>query len=106
VLQPQAHHEALQQTRRVQETSDFWEKYAKRSGIEGTISQAVRVCDLRRSRYIGLVKSRLQFIATATAINLHRLFDWLMEDPCAETRTSAFARLAPDPSLLAVSWRF
>lgn len=106
VLQPQAHHEALQQARRAQETSDFWKRYAKRSGIEGTISQAVRVCDLRRSRYTGLGKAHLQFIATATAINLHRLFDWLMEVPRAETRTSTFARLAPDPALLAASWRF
>lgn len=106
VLQPQAHHEALKQARQAQETSEFWKNYAKRSGIEGTISQAGRVCDLRRSRYIGLAKTRLQMMATAAAINLHRLFDWLSEVPRAATRTSSFATLAPDPSLLAASWRF
>ena len=106
VLQPQLQHEALQQNRQAQQGSDFWKRYAKRSGIEGTISQAVRVCDLRRSRYIGQAKTRLQVIATATAINLYRLFDWLMEIPRSVTRISPFARLAPDPSLVAASWRF
>jgi len=33
---------------------EFKERYAKRSGIEGTISQGVRAFDLRVSRYLGL----------------------------------------------------
>jgi transposase len=105
VLQPQAHHEALQQVRRTQETPEFRKRYAKRSGIEGTISQGTRAFDLRRSRYIGLVKTRLQMIATATAINLHRLFDWWTGVPRAVTRISSFARLAPEPALLLTTWR-
>lgn len=105
VLQPQAQHEALQHLRKAQETPDFWKKYAKRSGIEGTISQAVRAYDLRRSRYLGLAKTHLQMLATATAINFHRVYDWLTEVPRALTRVSAFASLAPDPSLVPTGWR-
>lgn len=106
VLHPQAQHEALQQRRKAQQTAAFWHTYAKRSGIEGTISQAVRRCDLRRSRYVGCAKTHLQLMATATALNFHRLFDWLTQVPRALTRTSPFARLAPDPALVTSSWRF
>lgn len=105
VLRPREQHEVLQQVRRLQETPAFRKRYAKRSGIEGTLSQGTRAFDLRRSRYIGLVKTRLQVIATATAINLHRLFDWWTEVPRAVTRISSFARLAPEPALIASSWR-
>lgn len=106
VLQPQAQHEALQQRRNAQQTAAFWQIYAKRSGIEGTISQAIHRCDLRRSRYVGRAKTHLQLIATATALNFHRLFDWLAQVPRALTRSSPFARLAPDPALATTSWRF
>jgi transposase len=106
VLLPQAQHEALQQVRKAQTTSEFRKAYAKRSGIEGTISQAVRAYELRRARYIGLAKTHLQMLATAVAINLHRLFDWLSEVPRSITRVSRFAGLAPDPALVPVGWRF
>jgi transposase len=105
VLRPLAQHEALQQNRKAQTTREFWQRYAKRSGIEGTISQGVRAFDMRRTRYVGLAKAALQNIATAAAINLHRLFDWLEGVPCALTRVSRFAQLAPDPSLVPTGWR-
>lgn len=105
VLQPREQHEALQRVRRAQVTPEFRKRYAKRSGIEGTISQGTRAFDLRQSRYVGLVKTRLQMIATATAINLHRLFDWWTEVPRTVTRISSFARLAPEPALISSSWR-
>ena len=101
---PQEQYLALQQVRKEQGTRAFWDKYARRSGIEGTISQAVRSYDLRYARYIGLGKTNLQIVATATAINLHHLFDWWQHKPRASTKTSAFARLAPSPSLLASPW--
>ncbi len=101
---PQEQHAALQQVRKEQNTQAFWNKYAQRSGIEGTFSQAVRGYELRWARYIGIAKTILQMTATATAINLHRLFDWWQHKPRAKTRTSAFARLAPSPSLLAPAW--
>jgi transposase len=101
---PQEQHEALQRVRKAQNARRFWEKYAQRCGIEGTFSQAVRGYELRIARYIGLAKTNLQMIATATAINLHRLFDWWQHRPRAKTRISAFAKLAPSPSLLPPAW--
>lgn len=87
-------HEALQATRQRQTTEAFKEQYAKRAGIEGTISQAVRGADLRRSRYLGLAKTHLQNLITAAALNLQRVADWLAERPLAQTRRSPFAALA------------
>ena len=64
------------------------------SGVEGTLSQGVRGFGLRHCRYIGLVKVHLQHVATAAAINIYRISDWLGNVPHAATRTSRFARLA------------
>lgn len=101
---PREQHEALQRVRQEQNSQAFWQKYAQRCGIEGTISQAVRRYELRFARYIGLAKTNLQMTATAAAINLHRLFDWWQHRPRALTRISAFAKLAPSPSLLTPAW--
>ena len=65
-----------------------------RAGIEGTISQGVRKMGLRKSRYIGLPRTRLQHLATAAAINLFRVFDWLSGDRPIETPVPAFVALA------------
>jgi transposase len=92
-VRPQEQHEALIQRRARQETIEFKEAYARRAGIEGSISQGVRSCDIRHARYAGLPKTRLQHLATASAINLLRVSDWLDETPRAQTRQSAFARL-------------
>jgi hypothetical protein len=55
------------------------------------------VMHLRRARYIGLAKTHLQHVLTATAINLVRLGAWLASEPLARTRVSAFARLMAEP---------
>jgi transposase len=101
---PQAEYTALQHARQAQDTPEFRVMYAQRAGIEGTISQAVRGFEMRGTRYIGLAKTHLQMIATAVAINLHRLFDWWEEKPRARTRISPFAQLAPDSAGQALSW--
>jgi len=93
-LHPRPEHEALQQRRLFQKTAEFKQRYDARAGIEGTISQAVRVTDLRRSRYIGLTKTHLQQLLCAAAINLYRMVNYLAELPIAHTRTSTFATLA------------
>jgi transposase len=93
-LRPQAQHLAIQQRRREQNTPAFQQTYAKRAGIEGTLSQAVRTTGLRRTRYIGLAKTALHHTLAAAALNLYRITDWLAERPLAATRTSAFSRLA------------
>lgn len=80
--------------RRQQETSkEFTQLYAKRAGIEGTISQGIRTMGLRRSRYIGQEKTHLQHLATAAALNLVRGMAWVEGIPHAQTRRSSFARL-------------
>ncbi len=40
---------------------------------KGTHSQGVRRCDLRQARYLGIVKTHLQQILTAVALNLIRI---------------------------------
>ena len=61
--------------------------------MEGTHSQGVRRCGLRRSRYIGLAKTHLQHVFTAAALNFVRVAEWLAETPLAETRKSPFLKL-------------
>jgi hypothetical protein len=55
-----AHHEALQQRRREQQSPEFELRMHQRNAIEGTISELVRGHGLRRSRYKGLAKVDLQ----------------------------------------------
>jgi transposase len=87
-------HEALHTRRQEQHTADFKQRYKRRAGIEGTLSQGVRHCGLRRARYRGLAKTHLQHIATAAAINLMRLVQWLAGDAPTTTRCTRFAKLA------------
>lgn len=94
-LHPRAVHEALQTARTEQETDQFKQCYAKRSGVEGTISQTVVSLGMRRSRYVGMAPTHLHHVLTATAANLIRLAHWWHEQPRAATRRSAFAALAP-----------
>lgn len=93
-FKPKAEFEVLQWARQREHTQEFKERYAKRAGIEGTISQGTRSFGLRRSRYIGQAKTHLQHILIAVAINLARFVDWINEVPRAATPTSAFAALA------------
>ena len=50
---------------------------------------------MRRSRYVGLAKTHLQYVFIAAAMNLSRIVNWLHEEPLAQTRRAAFARLIP-----------
>jgi transposase len=93
-LKPKAQHKALQAARQRQKTPEFKERYNTRAGVEGTISQGTRSFNLRRSRYIGLDKTRLQHILSAAAMNLTRAVAWMMDVPKAQTRMSHFAALA------------
>jgi transposase len=104
-LQRQAQHEALRQMRRRQESAAFRRLYAKRSGIEGTNSQAVRACDMRPAPYRGLSSTHLQMIATVVAVNLHHTFDRWTGVPHSPTRVSPFAHLAPEMALVSTCWR-
>jgi transposase len=67
--------------------------YARRAGIEGTLSQGVRAFGFRTARYRD--KTHLQHVASAAAINVQRVSDWLDGQTRATTRRSHLARLAP-----------
>jgi transposase len=94
-VRPQAQHEALMRARQREGTAAFRQEYAARAGVEGTVSQAVRRCDLRHARYVGMAKTHLQHVLTAASINFVRAAAWLRETPLARTREAAFLRLSP-----------
>lgn len=94
-LKPRVQYLCLQEARAYQETEAFRERYKKRAGVEGTISQGIRSFGLRRARYVGLTKTHLQHVLTAAAMNLSRAVIWLQEGPKARTRRSPFLALAP-----------
>ena len=96
-LLPRAQHQALQAARERQQNEQFSTQYRARAGIEGTINQGSRIADLHRSRYRGLAKTGLLHILIACALNFLRVAAWLAEEPKAQTRHSAFARLASLP---------
>ena len=90
---PEVQYESQRKIREREKTEEYRKEYQRRSGIEGTISQAVRGFGIRRSRYIGQAKTHLQQIISATAINLVRVNNWLHEVPIAKTRQPAFAKV-------------
>ena len=92
-LRPEAQYKALAKARKRAETAKYQADYALRAGVEGTMSEGVRAHGLRRARYIGLAKTHLQHLMTATAINCKRIHNWLSGVPQAATRTSQFVRL-------------
>jgi transposase len=95
-VRPEAPYEALQAARQREGTDAFAATYAKRAGIEGTISREIRTCRLRRTRYIGLARTRLGHLLTAAALNFLRLGEWFIDLPRAKTRRSPFATLMTD----------
>jgi transposase len=92
-IHPEEHYHALRHARDRAMTLEYKQEYAHRAGIEGTISQAVRTCEVRRSRYPWLSKTALQHLLTATALNLLRMGTWLTGEPLAQTRHARFFSL-------------
>ncbi|WP_172387833.1 IS1182 family transposase [Streptomyces sp. MNP-20] len=86
--------EAQDARRREEQTDEFKDRYAMRAGAEGTISQAVRRSRVRTTPYIGLAKTHLGHVFTATALNLVRLDAWWNGRPLGATRTSHFSQLS------------
>ena len=88
------HQQALEADRiRREKVPGFATAYAKRAGIEGTVSQAVRTCGVRRSRYVGLEKTQLHHPLSAAALNFLRVGEWLSGIEKHKTRCAPFARL-------------
>ena len=92
-LRPKEQYMALQSARSRQQTPEFKKRYHTRAGIEGTLSQGIQACGLRRSRYIGVAKTHLQNTAIATSLNVMRMVSWLLDVPLAKTQKSRFSRL-------------
>ncbi|MFD9378639.1 IS1182 family transposase [Streptomyces sp. NPDC059999] len=88
-------HHALHAARQEQKTDQWKERYQIRAGVEGTISQGIQRCSLRRSRYRGLAKTSLQHQLTGAAINLARINAHLTGQRRAPTRISPYAALRP-----------
>jgi transposase len=95
----QDQYEALQAAQTWSASEEGQQRYQRRAGVEGTLSQGVRAFGLRRTRYCGVAKTHLQHVAIAAAINIDRLVAWLDERPRAQTRTSRFAALVPASAL-------
>ena len=75
------------------QTDEFKELYARRAGIEATISHLIRDCGLRRSRYRSGPKRALHAIFAATALNVRRLLHCLAsENTPRQEGYSAFLR--------------
>lgn len=94
-LRPKELHKTLADARAEQATKTWKTKYALRTGIEGTINQALDVTGLSRARYRGLPKVRLQHAFSATAVNVVRLdAHWNPGQPSFTPRTSRLTLLS------------
>jgi len=74
-----AYYEQLMRDRARAETTDFRKLYRQRAAVEGTISQAVRQCGLRVSRYRGRLKRKFHALMSGTGVNVRR---WVLPAPC------------------------
>jgi transposase len=92
-LRPRDIHEAVAAARAGQTSQDWKDRYAIRAGVEGTIRQATHVTGIRRARYLGLPKTRLEHNAAAAALNLIRLDAWWTGKPLDRTRTTHLQQL-------------
>jgi transposase len=92
-FRPRPVHEAITAAR-AEQAGDAWQRrYRIRAGVEGTIAQATHVTGIRRARYLGLPRTRLEHNTAAAAINLIRLDAWWTGQPLDRTRTTHLQRL-------------
>jgi hypothetical protein len=87
-------HTVLQARRQEQQTEAFQARMKHRNAIEGTQSELVRAHGLRRARYRGLAKTKLQNYFIGAACNVKR---WLRRVAWAtqQALTPTAASLAP-----------
>ncbi|MFD0629760.1 transposase [Streptomyces sanglieri] len=93
-LRPEELHDNLARARAEQKTDTWKNKYALRAGVEGTINQALDITGIRRARYRGLPKVRLQHAFSATALNVIRLDAHWTTGPLDRARHSRLERLS------------
>jgi len=102
-LPPRELHEVQAAARAAQDSKHWREDYARRAGIEATISQAVTVTGSRRARYRGLARTHLEHVYSAIALNLWRLDAYWNDTPIDRERTSHLARLDQSLRLAALT---
>jgi hypothetical protein len=88
------HHTTLQARRQEQQTKPFQQRMRHRNAIEGTQSELVRAHGLRRTRYRGLAKAKLQNYFIGAACNVKR---WLRRTAW-ELQSGLTATLSPAPA--------
>lgn len=98
LIRPRQIHEAVTAARASQQTPDWQQRYKARAGIEGTMRQSTHVTGIRRARYTGLGKTRMEHLAAATAINVIRLDAWYNGNPIDRTRTTHLQRIDLEPA--------
>lgn len=86
------YHSPLQARRQEQKTEAFKEKSRRRNAIEGTQSELVRAHGLRRARYRGLAKVRLQNYFIGAACNAKR---WIRRMIWEMRQAQIGAKLSP-----------
>ena len=75
-LHPQAQHQALLSARQRLGSEGGWTLYARRTGVQTTLSQAVPAFGLRRTRYRRkLAKTSLQHVALAIVMVANQVKD-------------------------------
>jgi transposase len=67
-IRPKDSYLARKARREREQTVEYVREAARRPGIEATISQGVRVLRLRWSRYVGLARTHLSHVLTATGL--------------------------------------
>jgi hypothetical protein len=83
----------LQVRNRADQTGPAWHKRcAVRSGIEGTVNELAHGHGLRRCRYRGQPKARLQHVLTAIAVNIERLSHLAPDESTATRPPTAFQK--------------
>ncbi|MEZ0095941.1 transposase [Streptacidiphilus sp. EB129] len=92
-FRPRPQFEAQRRIRADQATDAWRDQYATRAGVEGSMAQASRRCDVHHARYRGQPKVHLQHILTAMALNLIRVDAWLTGTPHGGSWTSRLTAL-------------
>ncbi len=91
------HYDLIQARRLEQKEEAFQTDMQHRNGIEGTISELVRAHGMRRCRYRGLAKARLQNLLIGAACNIKRWYrrkSWEQQQPTDSTGSEVAAAIA------------
>ncbi|WP_246144586.1 transposase [Actinacidiphila oryziradicis] len=96
----------MQVKARVEQQSPHWrERYAVRSGVEGTICEFAHGHGMRRCRYRGQPKAHVQHVLTAIAVNIERLSGQSPSPPPSRPPTARARGRASGIAYVVREWR-